>query len=133
MDAPKSKYKEDLEGLSGAFPVISEYAKRLEKHIKRRYLQKISVIGVDPAIILSDQFGPECLSPAEATDLLSYLVLDTSYYTKEQFKAYQSLEAYNQMTSGFVASVQGKLSSEKYVVVGKVCRSCKSATFPKDE
>ena len=32
MDAPKSEDKEDLEGLSGAFPVISEYAKSLEKH-----------------------------------------------------------------------------------------------------
>ena len=68
------------------------------------------MIGVDPAIVPSDQFDPECLPPIEATDLLSYLVLDTSYYT------YKSLEAYNQMTSGFVASVQGKLITEKYVV-----------------
>lgn len=82
-------------------------------------------MALTPAIVLSDQFGPECLPPAEATDLLSYLVLDTSYYTKEQFNAYQSLEAYNQMTSGFVGSVQGKLTSEKYVVVAKVRHSQK--------
>ena len=47
------------------------------------------------------KLDPECLPPIETTDLLSYLVLDTSYYTAQQFKAFKSLEAYNQtsMTS----------------------------------
>ena len=30
---------------------LSEYASKLEEHVKQRYLQKISSIGVDPALI----------------------------------------------------------------------------------
>ena len=49
-------------------------------------MEKISVIGVDPCLIPEEKFNPEVLPPVEATDLLSYLVLDTSFYTKQQFK-----------------------------------------------
>ena len=55
--------------------------------------------------------------------MVSYLVLETSYYTKQQFKCYKSLDAYNQMVSGFVTSVQGKIIARKHVVVGKVRHS----------
>ena len=103
--------------------LLSEYAASLESHVKLRYLQKISVVGVDPVNIPCDQFGPECLPPIEQSDLFSYLVLQTSFYTHDQFKNYKSLEAYNQVVSGFVASVQGKVISGKYVVVAKVRHS----------
>ena len=103
--------------------MLSEYAKGLETHNKRRYLQKISLVRVDPASIPSDQFDPECLLSIEATDLVSYLVLETSYYTKQQFKCYKSLEAYNQMVSGFVPSAQDKIIAGKYVIVRKVRHS----------
>ena len=89
----------ELEDLCAKIPVLSEYARSLDAHIMRRYLEKISVIGVDPATLPSEQFLPQCLPPIEETDLLSYLVLDTSFYTKQQFKAYKSLEAFNQMVS----------------------------------
>lgn len=46
--------------------------------------------------------------------------MKTSYYTKDQFKNCKSLEAYNQVVSGFVASVSGKIISTKYVVAAKV-------------
>ena len=32
-----------------------------------------------------------------------------SFYTKEQFKAYKSLEAYNFLGSGFLTSIQGSI------------------------
>ena len=53
------------------------------------------MIGVDPCLISEEKFNPELLPPVEATDLLSYLVLDTSFYTKQQFKSVRSLRAYN--------------------------------------
>lgn len=104
-------------------PVLSSYAKNLESHVRERYLKKISVVGVDRAAIPSDQFSSECLPPIEVSDLLSYLVLETSYYTNKQFKAFKSLEAYNQMVSGFVASVQGKEIAGQIVVVAKARHS----------
>jgi len=80
---------------SKGIPVLSGYAKSLESRVKERYSQKISVIGVDPASITAEQFSPECLPPVEVSDLLSYLVLETSFYTNKQFKAFKSLEAFN--------------------------------------
>ena len=35
--------------------------------------------------------------------------MDTSFYAKEQFKAFKSMEANNQMASGVITSVQGKV------------------------
>ena len=59
----------------------------------------------------------------EGSDLLSYLVLETSFYTNKQFKAFKSLEAFNQMVSGFVTSVVGKVIAGKYVVRARVRHS----------
>ena len=76
-------------------PNLSDYAKNLVKNVKSRYLAKISVVKIDPATLIGVNLDPECLPPIEATDLLCYLVMDTSFYTKEQFKAFKSMEAYN--------------------------------------
>ena len=123
MDQSQQKEKDEIERLSRNVPVLSKYAISLESHVKLRYLQKISVVGIDPASIPSEQFDPECLPPIEQSDLFSYLVLHTSYYTNAQYKNYKSLEAYNQVVSGFVASVKGKIVSGKHVVVAKVRHS----------
>ena len=64
--------------------------------------------NIDPATLWRAKFDPECLPPIEASDLLSYLVLDMSYYTAQQFKAFKGLKAYNQMVSGFITCVQGE-------------------------
>ena len=69
--------------------MLSEYAKNLEGHVKERYIQKITVVGVDTASLPSEQFDSENLPPIESTDLYSYLVLETSYYTKEQFRVFK--------------------------------------------
>ena len=85
--------------------------------------RKISVIGVDPLLISEDNLNTDCMPPVEAADLVSYLLLDTSFYTKDQFKNFRSLQAYNQMVSGFITSISGKIFVDKYIVVGKVRHS----------
>ena len=107
--------------------MFSEYAEKLDGNVKKRYVEEISEVGVDPRLIPDHKLDPECLPPIEASDLLSYLVLDTSYYTNKQFKAFRSLQAYNQMVSGFISSVQGTVLQKKYVIV------CQSQTFTKNE
>ena len=73
---------------------LSEYASELEEHVKQRYLQKISSIGVDPALIEGKltlrTLQPDCLPPVESIDLLCYLVLETSFYAQQQFEAFRS-------------------------------------------
>lgn len=72
-----------------------------------KMLEKISCVGIDPVLIPDITYDPECLPPVESMDLLSFLVPDTSYYSKNQFKAYRSLQTYNQLVSGFVSSIKG--------------------------
>ena len=119
MDLSPKIEEEEVEKLGSNILMLWEYATALESRVKLRYLKKISVVGIDPFIIPCEQFNPECLPAIEQSDLFGYLVLQTSYYTNDQFK-YYSLEAYNQVVSGFVASVKGKIISGKYVVVAKV-------------
>ena len=71
--------------------ILSSYAEKLEGIDKRRYIDKISVIGMDPLEIPLQKFATECrLPPVEACDILLYLVLETSFYTKEQFQNFQN-------------------------------------------
>ena len=46
-------------------------------------------------VLLYERFSCEYLPPIQVLDLLSRLVLETSYYTNKQFKALKSLNAYN--------------------------------------
>lgn len=48
------------------------------------YSEEISCVGMDPVIIPEKTYDPECLPAVESMDLLSFLVLETSYYSKEQ-------------------------------------------------
>ena len=61
---------------------ISDYAKKLGVKVRGRYLKKISTIGIDPVLIEGKRFEPDCLPPIASTDLLCYLVLETSFYTQ---------------------------------------------------
>jgi len=100
--------------------MLSKYAESLESDAKRRYLDKVTVIGgVDPYTLR--KLDSSVLPAIEAADLTNYLVLGTSYYTIQQFKAYRSLEAYNQFVNGWVKDVGGVKLNGKFVVVGKVC------------
>ena len=98
---------QNSQNIKQSFPALSEYYNSLEPHVKRRYLEKISVVGLDPGTRLYSRLDPERLLPIEAMDLFSYLVTDTSFYTKEQFKASKSLESFNFLVSGFITNVQG--------------------------
>ena len=123
MDSLEKERVPSTYELCSKIPILSEYCRKLDDRVKRRYLEKIAEVGVDPVTIPDEQFNSECLPPIEATDLLSYLVLETSFYTKQQFKTYKSLEAYNFMVSGLITSIQGCIVSGKHVVAGKVRHS----------
>ena len=86
----------------------------LRRDIQRRYLLLASILW---------KYIPECLPPVEACDHLSYLVLETSFYTKDQFKNSWSLPAYSHVVSGLIKDVFGQIVQEKYVVLAKVRHS----------
>ena len=100
---------------------ISEYAKKLTGNVKQRYLDKISNIGLIQYLFPRRNTTQNVYHQLRL--LTCYLVLDTSFYTNKQFKAFRSLQAYNQMVSGFITSVQGHIIAKKYVVLAKVRHS----------
>ena len=53
-------------------------------------------MGIAPILIPDKAYDPGSLPRVETVDLLLFLVLETSYYSKDQFKAYRSLQAHNQ-------------------------------------
>ena len=70
-------------------------------------------------LVNSMHFESDCLPLVESAYILFYLVLETSFYTKQQFQAFQSLEGYNQMVSGFISSVQGNIIANNFFYFGK--------------
>ena len=100
---------------------LSNYADKLSSEAKERYQNKLVLIGgIDPFVIGGKGYLESSFPPVDASDLVSYLVLQTSYITAKQFKAHKSLEAYNQFTSGWVKEVKPDDVANKCVVTGKV-------------
>ena len=80
-------------------------------------MEKISVIDINPSIIPQPQYTTECLLYRVN---LSYLVLQTGFYTKEHFKNCRSLVAYNHMELRFITRVLGQIMRHKYTVLARV-------------
>ena len=76
-------------------PQMSSYFEGLQED-KRRYKDKIALInGNDPFGKIVDGEPFNGIVPVDSCDLVSYLVLQTSFMMLEQFKDRKGLEAYN--------------------------------------
>ena len=64
-------------------PQLSEYANTLDPLVKKGCIQTIACTGVDPFLTSYLNYDAECLPPTEAIDLVLYLVLETSYCSRE--------------------------------------------------
>ena len=99
---------------------LSAYAKGLDEAAKQRYLQKISVINSHDPLLGLPRDAKVVYPPVDSSDIVSYLVLETSFYTAKQFKARKGLEAYNQFVSGWVKEVKSVHLNGKHVTVARV-------------
>ena len=99
---------------------LSEKVNHLVVSDKRRYLEKILVIGKDPYCIPSSELSKDVVPPIQCTDIFNYLVLGKSFCTTEKFKAFKSLEAYKYFECGFMEYLGGKVFNEKIVIIAKV-------------
>ncbi|XP_035998275.1 uncharacterized protein LOC118564393 isoform X2 [Fundulus heteroclitus] len=71
------------------------------------------------------------LPTVEAVDITNYLVLQTSFYTKQQMKAYKSMEAYNFFVCGWVHNLGAKrLHDDNILVFARVNHSQRSSETP---
>ena len=90
----------------------------------KRYLEKISCLGIDLILISDKAYDPDCLPRVESMDLLSFLVLETNYYSKELFG--------NQLVSGFMSSVNKHKMGINYIVLEKVTENERSVCYTVD-
>jgi len=100
---------------------LSLYANNLEKEAKARYKEKLTLInGVDPfgKVTEGEQF--DGYPPVEDCDLVSYLVIRTSFISMSQFKARKGLEAYNQFVCGWIKDVNMRKIAEKILITGQL-------------
>jgi len=102
---------------------LSDYVEGLPEEAKSRYKQKRSFIGsVDPFLggFSSSLSESESCPLVDSCDLVSYLVLKTSFLTLEQFRARKGLDAYNRFVSDWVKDIKIWNILDKYLTVGRV-------------
>ena len=103
---------------------LSNYGENLPPVAKRRYMEKLKLIlGIDPFCLSSVEHQSSVLPPVDASDIVSYLVLQTSFVTAKQFKAHKSMEGYNQFVCGWVKDVQVHGINKKNVITARVSQT----------
>jgi len=110
---------------------FSQYFNSLEcPETRARYQQKISEIGLDPYTLKKSDWNGDIDKFPEITwpDLVMYLVFGINEFTieKDQFKAFKSLEAYNQFVCGWVRDVVVK----EFPNTSTCLLSCRVSNFP---
>lgn len=111
---------------------FSEYYNQLEADAKKRYNEKLDIIGQvdDPYIFVSGLAITEAPSipDIEYPDIYNFLINTPSPYTKEELKAYKSLEGYKYLLAGWVGNVSVHAvtrgdSDDKMIIMAKVRHS----------
>lgn len=85
------------------------YREKLNTSAKQRYLEKLCGINqIDPYELPAGDWSNDlnALPPCTYMDMVNYLVYGVSYYTKQQFKCYKSLESHEQFCCGWVQDLQ---------------------------
>ncbi|KAH3838539.1 hypothetical protein DPMN_111947 [Dreissena polymorpha] len=88
---------------------LNSYKDRLEKKERKRYEEKISLIGGrDPYALSKGDLASDnkCLPSVIYIDIVNYKINNNSVYTFEHLKTYKSMEAINQLAGGWVRDVQ---------------------------
>nr|CAI5843864.1 unnamed protein product [Callosobruchus analis] len=86
-------------------------------------MEKIQVIQcVDPFCLFREELSTalEDFPPITAFEIITYLILTHSFYTKKQMEAYKSLATYKFYEAGFVRDCSAKKIGDHIVVVSKV-------------
>ncbi len=84
----------------------SEYYEGLEKNVQDRYRLKLGLVGQnlhDPYTFEPDPDSTDAMPEIEFPDI--YIINTPSPYTKEELKAYKSLEGYKYLIAGWVGNM----------------------------
>ncbi|XP_028415046.1 uncharacterized protein LOC114538132 [Dendronephthya gigantea] len=92
-------------GCSMRVPLDRKYLETLTNDSRKKYQEKLNLINnIDPYNVSSNFFteSMEMWPNIEYPDIVTYFLCSTSRYTKEQIKAYKSLESYQYFIAGWV-------------------------------
>ncbi|XP_052780480.1 uncharacterized protein LOC128217384 [Mya arenaria] len=103
------------------------YRETLSAIEKGRYLEKMKLIdNKDPyeATFVKGFSDDKSLLPTISyPDIVNYLIFTPSPYSKDDLKAYKSLNCYVQAQCGWVSEVKAAVVGDRHVVIGKVLHS----------
>ena len=115
---PQRKQTEQI----SAMETGSDWFLSLDDKSKQRYKVKINnVQGYDPYQIKKEELSGNIskFPPVTYPDIVNYFLFSLSPLTKEELKAYKSLDSYNQFVQGWVEEVKIKLFGETTLVIGR--------------
>lgn len=114
--------------------ILSEYYANLVDPAKKRYKDKALMCGFDPYLLKKSQCTDDLAGypSIQYPDIVNYLVLQTSWVTGSQMKAYKSMEGYNFFVSGWVNTILTKpvAGTNKVVVTARVNHSQRARDTP---
>ena len=105
-------------------PSFRGYRDSLSAENRQMYDEKLEfTAGIDPYAI-SDNFYSQSMDEwpeIEFPDIVNYSLFSTSKFTKEQLKAYKSLQSYQYFNAGWLRSIfVGKATGDTTILIGKV-------------
>jgi len=106
-------------------PSLRGYRDSLSAENQATYDAKLQLIeNIDPYSVGANFFAQSMVKwpEIEFPDIVNYLLCSTSKFTKEQVKAYKSLQAYQYFVAGWVRSIYvGNATSDMTILIRKVC------------
>ena len=105
-------------------PSLRGYRDSLSAENRQMHDEKLKfTTGIDPYAV-RDNFYSQSMDEwpeIEFPDIMNYLLFSTSMFTKEQLKAYKSLQSYQYFVAGWVRSTfVGKATEDTIILIGKV-------------
>lgn len=115
-------------------PFFSEYYSALAGPTKTRYREKVKICGFDPYTLKKSDCSEDMAEYPAITypDIVNYLVIQTSWKTGSEMKAWKSMDAYNFFVSGWVHNILTKAvqGTDKVVVTARVNHSQRARETP---
>lgn len=106
--------------------MMSDYYGTLaSENLKRGYVEKVKFVNCDPYYLLAEgnfSINIESYLPrVRYLDLLNYLVLQHHFYTGQQFREMEKLEAYRFIyKAGFISKLNFTQRGEYFIVLAEV-------------